>query len=51
MVIEAFQMLRPGCVSHGLPQANRIQYAFGGDGTGPPTTPWGVFLYFAICFQ
>ena len=29
VVIEAFQMLCPGCVSHGLPQAKRIQYAFG----------------------
>ena len=31
MVIEAFQMLCPGCVSHGLPQAKRIQQTFGGD--------------------
>ena len=30
MVIEAFQMLCPGCVSHGLPQAKRIERAFGG---------------------
>ena len=29
VVIEAFQMLCPGCVSHGLPQAKRIQQAFG----------------------
>ena len=29
VVIEAFQMLCPGCVSHGLPQAQRIQHAFG----------------------
>ena len=29
VVIEAFQMLCPGCVSHGLPQAQRIQQAFG----------------------
>ena len=29
VVIEAFQMLCPGCVSHGLPQAKRIQHAFG----------------------
>ena len=33
MVIEAFQMLCPGCVSHGLPQAKRIQHAFGDDVT------------------
>ena len=33
VVIEAFQMLCPGCVSHGLPQAKRIQQAFGGDVT------------------
>ena len=33
VVIEAFQMLCPGCVSHGLPQAKRIQYAFGDDVT------------------
>ena len=26
-------MLCPGCVSHGLPQAKRIQQAFGGDVT------------------
>ena len=29
VVIEAFQMLCPGCVSHGLPQAKRIQQVFG----------------------
>lgn len=29
VVIEAFQMLCPGCVSHGLPQAQRIHEAFG----------------------
>ena len=29
VVIEAFQMLCPGCVSHGLPQAKRIQHIFG----------------------
>lgn len=28
VVIEAFQMLCPGCVSHGLPQAQRIADAF-----------------------
>ena len=28
LVIEAFQMLCPGCVSHGLPQAQRIAEAF-----------------------
>lgn len=28
VVIEAFQMLCPGCVSHGLPQARRIRDAF-----------------------
>ncbi len=33
VVIEAFQMLCPGCVSHGLPQASRIQFAFGDDVT------------------
>ncbi len=31
VVLEAFQMLCPGCVSHGLPQAKRIQQAFGDD--------------------
>ncbi len=31
MVIEAFQMLCPGCVSHGLPQAQRIHQTFGDD--------------------
>ena len=31
VVIEAFQMLCPGCVSHGLPQAKRIQQAFHDD--------------------
>ena len=38
VVLEAFQMLCPGCVSHGLPQAKRIQQAFGDDLTvlGPP---------------
>ena len=29
VVLEAFQMLCPGCVSHGLPQAKRIQQTFG----------------------
>ena len=33
VVVEAFQMLCPGCVSHGLPQAQRIQHAFGKDVT------------------
>jgi len=28
LVIEAFQMLCPGCVSHGLPQAQRVLQAF-----------------------
>jgi peroxiredoxin len=28
VVVEAFQMLCPGCVSHGIPQAQRIQAAF-----------------------
>jgi AhpC/TSA family len=31
VVIEAFQMLCPGCVAHGLPQAQRIHAAFGDD--------------------
>ena len=29
VVIEAFQMLCPGCVLHGLPQAQTIRRAFG----------------------
>lgn len=29
VMIEAFQMLCPGCVSHGLPQAQRVADAFG----------------------
>lgn len=33
VVIEAFQMLCPGCVSHGLPQAQRIAATFAGDVT------------------
>lgn len=28
VVVEAFQMLCPGCVSHGLPQAQRIDRTF-----------------------
>jgi len=28
VVLEAFQMLCPGCVSHGLPQAKRVREAF-----------------------
>lgn len=28
VVIEAFQMLCPGCVAHGLPQAQRIRQTF-----------------------
>lgn len=31
VAIEAFQMLCPGCVSHGLPQAQRIVETFGGE--------------------
>lgn len=31
IVLEAFQMLCPGCVSHGLPQAQRIAASFGRD--------------------
>lgn len=31
VVIEAFQMLCPGCVVHGLPQAQRVQTVFGRD--------------------
>lgn len=31
VVIEAFQMLCPGCVTHGIPQAQRIQQLFGTD--------------------
>ncbi len=29
IAIEAFQMLCPGCVAHGLPQATRIHQGFG----------------------
>lgn len=29
IAIEAFQMLCPGCVAHGIPQAQRIQRTFG----------------------
>ena len=28
IVVEAFQMLCPGCVSHSLPQAQRVHQAF-----------------------
>lgn len=31
IAIEAFQMLCPGCVAHGLPQAQRLQRTFGAD--------------------
>lgn len=31
VVVEAFQMLCPGCVSHGLPQAQRIHKRFSRD--------------------
>ncbi|MEK7423387.1 MAG: redoxin domain-containing protein [Actinomycetota bacterium] len=33
VAIEAFQMLCPGCVSHGLPQAQRVVDTFGSDVT------------------
>lgn len=33
VVIEAFQMLCPGCVSHGIPQVQRIANTFGSDVT------------------
>jgi len=32
VVLHAFQMLCPGCLSHGLPQAERIHRLFRGDG-------------------
>ncbi len=32
VVLHAFQMLCPGCVQHGLPQAQRIQREFAGHG-------------------
>jgi peroxiredoxin len=32
VLLHAFQMLCPGCVSHGLPQALRVQEAFAGRG-------------------
>lgn len=32
VVVHAFQMLCPGCVQHGLPQAQRIHAAFDGHG-------------------
>ena len=31
VVLHAFQMLCPGCVSHGLPQAQRVHAAFDAD--------------------
>ena len=31
VAIEAFQMLCPGCVSHGIPQAQRLEQVFGSD--------------------
>lgn len=31
VVVEAFQMLCPGCVSHGLPQVARVQATFPAD--------------------
>ncbi|KOV83326.1 hypothetical protein ADL03_20750 [Nocardia sp. NRRL S-836] len=31
VVVEAFQMLCPGCVSHALPQATRLARTFGDD--------------------
>jgi len=31
VVLEAFQMLCPGCVLHGLPQAQRVAETFGAD--------------------
>lgn len=31
VVIETFQMLCPGCVAYGIPQAQRIQQTFGRD--------------------
>jgi hypothetical protein len=33
VMVEAFQMLCPGCVSHGLPQAQRARATFGDDVT------------------
>lgn len=33
VLIEAFQMLCPGCVNHGLPLANKVHASFGPDVT------------------
>jgi peroxiredoxin len=32
VVLHAFQMLCPGCVAHGTPQAQRIEHTFAGTG-------------------
>lgn len=32
IALHAFQMLCPGCVAHGLPQATRLHQAFAGEG-------------------
>lgn len=32
VMLHAFQMLCPGCVSHGLPQASAVHEQFGGNG-------------------
>lgn len=32
VLVEAFQMLCPGCVEHGLPMAQRVHRALSGDG-------------------
>jgi len=35
VMLHAFQMLSPGCVSHGLPQASRVREMFKSVSTGP----------------
>jgi len=46
VVIEAFQMLCPGCVSHGLPQAKRISETFSGAGTNDDVVVLGLHCVF-----
>jgi len=46
VVIEAFQMLCPGCVSHGLPQAARIIQTFANHKAGREIVVLGLHTVF-----
>ena len=47
VVLHAFQMLCPGCVTYGIPQAQHIQQVFGADLTPTLTAFFGYLALVA----